>query len=198
MNISQQKKLIRNNYQQLRMQLTSLEVDNRSKLICQNVITNILKKIPELSNLKIACYISAFNEVKCNKIINFLFENNIVIALPKINNNSNLLDFIEYNPSVKLIANQKYRNIFEPSSHHQISPDIIITPLVAFDKKCRRLGMGAGYYDKTIAHLQRDNSKIKTIGLGYDFQEFKPFLTVEKHDLSLDFIASEKTIFLPN
>ena len=44
MNISQQKKLIRNNYQQLRMQLTSLEVDNRSKLICQNVITNILKK----------------------------------------------------------------------------------------------------------------------------------------------------------
>jgi len=198
MNISQQKKLIRSKYRQLRMQLSPIEVHQRSTLIAQNVITNILKKISILNNLKIACYVSAFNEVRCDEIINFLLANKIITALPKINETTQDLDFIEYNPTIQLQKNKQFTNILEPNSTLKIIPDIIIMPLVAFDKNCRRLGMGAGYYDKTLANLQRQNSKIKTIGLGYDFQEFKPSLTIEKHDLSLDFIVSEKTIFLPN
>jgi len=61
-----------------------------------------------------------------------------------------------------------------------------------------RLGMGKGYYDRTIAKLKTINSKIKTIGLAFDFQESRSFLNAQKHDQTLDFIATTTKIFSLN
>jgi 5,10-methenyltetrahydrofolate synthetase len=61
-----------------------------------------------------------------------------------------------------------------------------------------RLGMGKGYYDRTIAKLKTINSKIKTIGLAFDFQESQSFLNAQKHDQTLDFIITTTKIFSLN
>ena len=56
-----------------------------------------------------------------------------------------------------------------------IEPDILIIPLLAFDKSLSRLGMGGGFFDRTIQYLRSQNSQLITIGLAYDFQEFDEF-----------------------
>lgn len=194
-NISEQKQQLRINFKKLRLQLTPQSVELQSSIIINNLINNLLTKIPNLNQQKIAIYLDAFNEVKTKSLIDFCLENKINFGYPKIITNNNKLIFIENNSQLKFQSHHKFSKLIEPITGQEFIPDIIITPLLAFDLYRNRLGMGMGCYDSTIEFLKTKNSKIKTIGLGYDFQEFKPVLPIEKHDLKLDFIASNKFIY---
>lgn len=200
-NISEIKKNIRHKFLHKRKNLSSQQVIERSDLVCLNFINNILnnKKILEIesSNSFIALYLSSNNEVVTSPILDFIIKNNINCCLPRINN-FNEIEFIVYQANNQLVANKKFKKILEPANGKIVIPNIIITPLVAFDIKLHRLGMGGGYFDKAIKAHKLVNSKIKTIGLAYDFQLFKPLLPLEKHDQSLDIVVCEKNIFFAN
>lgn len=66
----------------------------------------------------------------------------------------------------------------------------IIVPVLGFDDEGYRLGFGKGYYDKFLA-----GQPGITIGVAYSKSEIKPALPREKHDVTLDFIVTEKEIF---
>jgi len=73
--------------------------------------------------------------------------------------------------------------------------DLVLLPLVAFDRRGHRLGMGAGYYDRSFAFLHaltRPASPV-LIGIGYSFQEVDALPALD-HDVRLDFIATEKEL----
>jgi 5-formyltetrahydrofolate cyclo-ligase len=73
--------------------------------------------------------------------------------------------------------------------------DLVLVPLTAFDRAGRRLGMGAGYYDRSFAFL-RDASRPAQpllVGIGYAFQEVAT-LPAQDWDVALDFIATEKEL----
>lgn len=84
-------------------------------------------------------------------------------------------------------------NVPEPiGSEHPISADeieTILLPMVGFDRECRRLGYGAGYYDRFLAahpHLER-------IGLAYSVQE-EEIIPVDEYDLPVDMVVTEKEV----
>ena len=73
-----------------------------------------------------------------------------------------------------------------------VHPDILLVPLVAFDKNLNRMGYGGGYYDRLIESLKK-KKKIITIGLAFDFQELDT-IPISKYDQKLNYIVTNKNI----
>ena len=78
----------------------------------------------------------------------------------------------------------------EPFAEKKILPDILIVPLVGFDKCKYRLGYGGGFYDRYINKI-RKRKKVLTIGFAYSFQKVKNIPT-NNYDIKLDFIITNK------
>jgi 5-formyltetrahydrofolate cyclo-ligase len=70
-----------------------------------------------------------------------------------------------------------------------LRPDLVVAPLLAFDRRGGRLGQGGGSYDRTLANL-RAEKPVFVIGLAYSGQEVDA-LPVESHDQRLDAILTE-------
>jgi 5-formyltetrahydrofolate cyclo-ligase len=68
-------------------------------------------------------------------------------------------------------------------------PDLVVTPVLGFDRRGHRLGQGAGHYDRTLANL-RANKAVFVLGLAFSGQEVAQ-LPDEPHDQRLDAILTE-------
>lgn len=76
-----------------------------------------------------------------------------------------------------------------PASRVERRPDLLIVPLLAFDRLGGRLGQGGGFYDRTLASL-RASGPVRAIGLAFAGQEV-PRLDLAPHDERLDAILTE-------
>ena len=84
-------------------------------------------------------------------------------------------------------------NIREPKPEAaEVEPDIVLVPLLAFDRTGHRIGYGAGYYDMTIARL-RAHKPIVAIGLAFAAQEV-PAVPATPRDARLDLVVTEREV----
>jgi 5-formyltetrahydrofolate cyclo-ligase len=74
----------------------------------------------------------------------------------------------------------------------EVFPDILIVPLLAFDRAGQRIGYGAGYYDMTIGRL-RGMKPITAIGIAYAAQEIAQVPSTPR-DAALDLVLTEREI----
>ena len=74
----------------------------------------------------------------------------------------------------------------------EVDPDILLVPLVAFDRHGHRIGHGAGYYDMTINRL-RAIKPVVAVGIAYAVQEFDDVPTTSR-DARLDLVLTEREI----
>ena len=147
---------------------------------------NVLRK--NKINVKIIGGYYPYNyELDITKILEKFEKKKYSISLPKIKKNSQM-DFFEWSVKNPLIIN-KY-GIPEPISNKVIYPDILLVPLVAFDKQLNRIGYGGGFYDRYINKIKK-SKKIITIGLAYSFQKVKE-IKINDYDIKLDFVITEK------
>jgi 5-formyltetrahydrofolate cyclo-ligase len=73
-----------------------------------------------------------------------------------------------------------------------LAPDILIVPLLAFDRAGHRIGYGAGYYDLTLAAL-RSRQAVVAIGLAFAAQEIAA-VPATPHDAPLDLVLTEREV----
>ena len=97
------------------------------------------------------------------------------------------MEFFRWSTKDPLAIN-KY-GIPEPISDKIVYPNILLVPLVAFDKNFNRIGYGGGFYDRYIKRIKK-NKSIITIGLAFSFQKVKK-IPINKHDIKLDFVVSD-------
>ncbi len=199
MNISkiiEEKNNLRKIFKEKRLALSQDEVEKKSEIICDNFIKNLL---PNLLKQKkdgvFAVYINSYNEVSTKKIIDYFIKNEIKFCYPKIVERNSDLEFILHNKNQEFEKNIFFEKIIEPKNGEKILPDFLLVPLVAFDKNCNRLGMGGGFFDRTLYRFKTQNHKNITIGLAYDFELFNDNIPTENSDESLDFIVSQSNIF---
>ena len=162
---------------------------NHLKIKYKNIF-NLLNKI-NLKNKIVGGYYPVNHEIDDLEILKSLEKIKIKISLPSIKKKFKM-DFIQCSLNDPLIINRY--GIPEPAIGKIVYPDILLVPIVAFDKNLNRLGYGAGYYDRVIEALKQ-KKKIVLIGLAYDFQEFLS-IPINKYDQRLDYIVTNKNILL--
>ena len=133
-------------------------------------------------------YIPINYEYNCLNLLKLLESKNYTICLPVIKNNFQM-NFYKYSFQNPLKINKL--GIPEPfNSLNKIVPDLILVPLVGYDKNNNRLGYGGGFYDRYFEKNSKNKRMIK-IGLAFSFQKIKK-LPINKFDKKLDRIITEK------
>lgn len=104
------------------------------------------------------------------------------------------LVFQAHDPVAEELVRNRY-GILEPAFDPSgiTSPemlDVIFVPLVGFDRRGNRMGMGKGFYDRTLAQLHRRFRRPKLVGLAYDIQEIDEIMR-NHWDIPMDAIATE-------
>ena len=153
-----------------------------------NQIIKILKK-EKISNKIIGGYYPVNFEIDDLALLGKFKKNNFNISLPVIKKNFQM-DFYSWSFSEPLKIN-KY-GIPEPESKNIVYPDVLLIPLVAFDKNLNRLGYGGGYYDRLIEKLSKRKNIIK-IGLAFSIQEIDK-VPINRYDQKLDYIVTNKHV----
>lgn len=74
--------------------------------------------------------------------------------------------------------------------------DLVVVPLVAFDTRCHRIGMGGGWYDRSFAFRATRPAPPYLVGAGFAFQQTGP-IPAEAWDVALDAVCTDTDTFLP-
>ncbi len=149
-------------------------------------ITKILRD-NKITGKIIGAYYPYNYEVDILGVLKNLEKLKYLVTLPRIKKNFQM-EFFHWSTKDPLLINQY--GIPEPMSNRVKYPDILLVPLVAFDKMFNRIGYGGGFYDRYIKKIKK-NKKVVTIGIAYSFQKVKEIKT-NKLDIKLDFVVTEK------
>ena len=137
----------------LRKKILKIREKNNKKniQIDFNQIIKILKK-EKITKKIIGGYYPVNFEIDDLELLKKFEKNKFNISLPVIKKNFQM-DFYKWSFSEPLKIN-KY-GIPEPETKNIVYPDVLLIPLVAFDKNLNRLGYGGGYYDRLIKKLSK-------------------------------------------
>lgn len=164
----------------------------KRKAFSRAVALNFVSNVPLKKGDIVAGYRALPGEIDISLLMEIVSEQGYVCCLPAVNKNDKLLKFRRYKKGDVLIENKEYK-VEEPlESAEEVKPNIIITPLLAFDEEGYRLGFGGGFYDRTLSKLD-ESSNIMAVGVAYTFQKIK-LLPREKHDFRLDFVVTEESV----
>ena len=151
-------------------------------------IIKILKK-EKIKKKVVGGYYPVNFEIDDLALLRKFEKNRFNISLPVIKKNFQM-DFYKWSFSDLLKIN-KY-GIPEPEIKNIVYPDILLIPLVAFDKDLNRLGYGGGYYDRLITKISKKKRIIK-IGLAITDQKIDKVPT-NIYDQKLDYIVTNKYV----
>ena len=187
--VSENKELLRRSYLERR---DGVLLDDRIRLSRQ-IFDNAYNFLKQSGRGVVAGYWPVKSEVDVLPLLEKWRETGGEVALPVVVEKNAPLSFCLWTPETAMRVSDW--GIQEPDLQKDsaVLPDIILVPLVAFDRQGRRLGYGGGYYDRTLRELSRIKSFI-TIGMGYASQECE-MIPAEDHDVTLDYIVTEKEVY---
>ncbi|MBC3210899.1 5-formyltetrahydrofolate cyclo-ligase [Serratia fonticola] len=179
---AQQRQLIRNEIRQRRRALTPAQQHD----FAQQMACNIAQHPRIQAARSIAAFLSFDGELDTGPLIERLWQLGKQVYLPVLHPFSpgNLL-FLHYTAQTPLVSNRF--KILEPALDvRNVLPvsqlDVVLTPLVAFDSAGQRLGMGGGFYDRTLQNWQHIGPY--PMGIAHDCQQVSA-LPVEQWDIPL-------------
>jgi 5-formyltetrahydrofolate cyclo-ligase len=178
----------------LRRNALSKSEQNRTEIELKNRLSNH-DKICKAN--RIAVYLSNDGELSTTSFIDWCWQKKKEVYLPVIHpfSSENLL-FLRYQADTQLVSNRY--GILEPKLDvTKVCPlaefDVICTPLVAFDNTGARLGMGGGFYDRSLANWQQ--TKLYPLGLAHNCQLVES-VPVESWDIPLPEIITPHKNYL--
>lgn len=158
----------------------------------QKFILQEIQSLPQGDIKIISGYWPMANEVDIVPVFDYLHQQNYKITLPISSPNSSFLTFSSWYPGVTMV--EDFLGFHYPeNTEKDLTPDLLLVPVVAFDKRGYRLGYGKGFYDKTMDFLHQHDPHIRTLGVAFSIQGVDE-LYAEPHDLRLDAVVTEEGI----
>ena len=102
------------------------------------------------------------------------------------------MNFFSWKQNEVLFVNEF--GILEPAKSKAQIPDLILIPLLAYDKYKYRLGYGKGFYDRYLNKYLKQYKDILTVGVAFSFQKYHK-IPINHNDVKVDFILTEKGIY---
>ena len=200
---NQQSFALRQSLRAKRRHLTKMKQHQHAKKITQRIIHSRLYK----RSRHIALYLAADGEVDLSFLINKLHSSSDSghskkCYLPVIVSRRHaIIHFAPYEKHTRLKKN--CFGILEPVYQKKqlktaLQMNLILAPLVGFDKQGNRMGMGGGYYDRALQHLKSGDSRSRSfkpgfVGIAHEVQGVQ---RLESHtwDIALNAIVTERRL----
>ncbi|CAD5246109.1 MULTISPECIES: 5-formyltetrahydrofolate cyclo-ligase [Halomonadaceae] len=189
------KRALRRSLRHQRRALSEHEQRLSAQRLCQR-----LKTLPEIRRARrLSLYLPVNGEIDPTPLIPWLRQRNVNIYLPVLRPfSANRLWFVAYRPDTPMIKNRF--GIWEPDVRFSAQRrnrlptwalDTLIVPLVGFDANANRMGMGGGFYDRSLAFMHRPGPSPTLIGVAHACQQVAS-LPVEPWDVPLQVVVSDQ------
>ncbi|MGI6042401.1 MAG: 5-formyltetrahydrofolate cyclo-ligase [Candidatus Alectryocaccobium sp.] len=187
--LKQKKAQIRGRMKELRRSAPDELVKNKSHMICERLTDSSFYKTAEI----ILIYNAVNKEVELNELIAAAVSDGKLIAYPVC---TDKIHMEAYAPNSDSSFIKGSYGISEPDTQDSviIEPgkiDLVIAPCTAFDEELRRLGMGAGYYDRYLKRCI--NAKI--VAAAFEFQKVEEVPSGE-FDIKMDAVVTESDVYM--
>ena len=140
--------------------------------------------------------VSAFwpmgDEIDPRPLMERLHAAGIVIGLPVVVAKGAPLVFRRWRPGTRLVPGGFKTEVPSPEEP-ELTPSLLIVPLLAFDRRGYRLGYGGGFYDRTLAKLRDARRGVTAVGFAYAGQEVEAVPRAH-YDQRLDWLATERSL----
>ncbi|MEO1044902.1 MAG: 5-formyltetrahydrofolate cyclo-ligase [Pseudomonadota bacterium] len=160
------------------------------KRLCFSVIPRPLRTLFDKATI-IGSYHPTSSEVTTENYHKLFCDIDKIISLPWFSDRQTSMTFRQWSTSNAL--EQGPFDVMQPSRHApELSPDLLIVPMLGFDDQGQRLGQGGGHYDRYFAA----NPEAMRIGLAWSVQQHDS-IPVEKHDMPLDLVITQEGVITP-
>lgn len=170
------------------------EAAQSSVAAAADLAERFLRGVPVRPRWEVAGYLPIGDEIDVRPLLQRLHGFGHEIALPAVVEPGAPLAFRRWRDGDAL-ADGPFGTRQPLATAAAVLPDLVILPLLAFDRRGYRLGYGGGYYDRTLAALRR-RKKVLAVGVGYGVQEV-PAVPSGRHDQVLDWIVTDREAIEP-
>lgn len=167
--------------------LGQVERGELSRAAAKKFAKSIIAKRVVVTGRCVALFDPIRSEIDASLLKNLVLENGGNLCLPLTTHNAPLR-FVAWTDDTPFV--EAGFGTRAPASNDFVTPDILVMPLLAFDRAGNRLGYGQGHYDRTLAAMDK---KPMLIGLAFHGQEAQ-HIDAEVHDVPLDLIITDQDV----
>jgi 5-formyltetrahydrofolate cyclo-ligase len=178
--IAEQKAILRGHMKEIRAEAAARDPDAADKLAARFPL-----KLFERYGPVVAGYLAVRDELDPAPLFARLASKGARLVLPRVESDGAMT----FRDASRTTLEKGPFGLTQPSASSEIvRPNLVLTPLLAFDARGRRLGYGKGHYDKAIAAL-RSTGRVFYLGLAYAQQQVDA-VPIDRHDLLLDWVET--------
>lgn len=139
---------------------------------------------------EIAGYMPLGSECNIQYAMSCLHDLGHKMSLPVVKQKDRPLLFRRWLPG-SVLQQGPYGVAYPPEQQPEVTPALLLVPLLAYDDAGYRIGYGGGYYDRTLAKLRRENAAVVAVGIAYSGQKIEA-IPAEPLDEPLNAVITEK------